>query len=57
MTYRIVHVYEDGFEDVAVASTIGAARQFADEFTQMFGAEFAEVYDEEDHVIYQAFAA
>ncbi len=56
MTYRIIHVYEDGFEDAAVASTLGAAKLFADEFTQMFGAEFAEVFDEEDHVVYQSFS-
>ncbi len=56
MTYRIIHVYEDGFEDAAVASTIGAARLFADEFTQVFGAAFAEVYDDMDQVVYQSFS-
>ncbi len=56
MAYRIIHVYEDGFEDAASASTLGAAKLFADEFTQLFGAEFAEVYNEEDHVVYQSFS-
>ena len=56
MTYRIIHVYEDGFEDVSIASTLEAAKHEADDRTAVYGAEFAEVYDDADHVVYQSFS-
>lgn len=56
MAYRIVFTFGGAFEDVSLATTLEAAKREADDLVTRDDVEYAGVYDQNDHEVYQAFA-